>query len=133
MNFQRPSRSYGAFEIAPLVDVVFLLLLFFVLSYNVAGESAIRVQLPKSSEADQKISGQIAITIQADGRLFIDDVPYSLPQLIDALKSFGKRHDRQTVTIRADRRLAVSGLVGVVDAVRKAGFFSFSIVTRSPE
>ena len=133
MNFQRPTRSYGAFEIAPLVDVVFLLLLFFVLSYNVAGESAIRVQLPKSSEADQEISDQIVITIEADGTMFLYDVPYSLAELTGALNALGKSRDRQTVNIRADRRLAVGKLVSVVDVVRKAGVFSFSIVTQSPE
>jgi biopolymer transport protein ExbD len=133
MNFQRPRSKFGGIEIAPLVDVVFLLLLFFVLSYQSAGESAIRVLLPSATQADQDVDDEIVITIQADGSLFLDDAPHTLSDLIDALQRLSAMRGQQTVTIRADQRLAVRTLVDVVDATRQSGFPSFSIVTRTSE
>jgi len=133
MNFQRPSPKRSAIDIAPLVDVVFLLLLFFVLSYNPATESAIEVLLPTSSEADESIPESINVTIQDDGKVFLNGTPYPLPELAAALRDLRFPDHSQAVSIHAHQGLEVGQLMKVVDAVKQAGCTSFSIVTRMIE
>ncbi|WP_373500407.1 ExbD/TolR family protein [Desulfococcus sp.] len=133
MNFERPPRKHVYIEVAPLVDVVFLLLLFFVLSYNMADESAIDVLLPPSSEADQPVPDGLIIAILADGDVFLNDVSYPLQELAALLRSLREADGGQTVCIHADQRLEVLRLMKVVDAVRASGCTSFSIVTRIDE
>jgi biopolymer transport protein ExbD len=55
MEFKRRRRRNGRIDIAPLVDIVFNLLLFFVITYNIAVDSAIRVRLPESSTAESPV------------------------------------------------------------------------------
>lgn len=133
MNFERPPRRHGAIEIAPLVDVVFLLLLFFVLTYNTANESAFEVVLPVSSEADQPVYEDIRVTIRADGAVFLNDIAYPLPELSDALRDLRLTGERPLVSIHADERLEIRSLISVVDAVKQAGCPSFRMVTRNIE
>lgn len=131
MNFKRPVKKHSAIEIAPLVDVIFLLLLFFVLSYNAVGESAIMVTLPPSSEAEQTVLEDIIITIQADGKTFLGESEYPLSELVAKLGNIRQNEGKQAVTIRADQHVSVRTLVSVIDATKVAGFYSFSIVTRT--
>jgi biopolymer transport protein ExbD len=131
MNFKRPVKKTSAMEIAPLVDVIFLLLLFFVLSYNAAGESAIVVTLPPSSEADQTVPDEIIITIQADGNTFLGESAIPLMELAARLGRIRQHEGNQAVTIRADQRVDVGTLVSVIDATKAAGFYSFNIVART--
>lgn len=133
MNFKRPSHTKSYIEIAPLVDVVFLLLLFFVLSYNATGENAIDVLLPTSTQADRTVRDIIVLAVHADGRLFLNGERYSLPETIAELRNLRNRGEPQIVTIRADRRLAVKALVETIDAIKVAGFNAFSIVTATLE
>lgn len=132
MEFERPPKRHSHIEIAPLVDVVFLLLLFFVLSYNVAGESAIEVVLPPSSEARQDVDDSIAITLGADGSIYLNDAAFTLEDLSAGLHALVADAEQPSVAVRADEKVDLRRLMRVVDAIKQAGCTSFTIVARNP-
>jgi biopolymer transport protein ExbD len=132
MEFERRRRRNGRIDIAPLVDIVFNLLLFFVITYNIASDAAIRVRLPESTTAESRADEPIVISLAREGGIFIGEQPVSLEELPAAVRAELGLLAEPIVKIRADQEAAVGLLIKVVDGVRLAGCPAFSIVTAKP-
>lgn len=132
MEFERRRRRNGRIDIAPLVDIVFNLLLVFVITYNIAADAAIRVRLPESTTAESRADEQIVISLAREGELFIGEQPVSLEELPAAVQAGLSVLTEPSVKIRADQEAAVGLLIKLVDGVRMAGCPAFSILTENP-
>lgn len=130
MEFERRSKRRETGNIAPLVDIVFLLLLFFVLTYQATLERAITVDLPPSSTAAETPREAVTLSISAAGEFFLNDAQTAETALRAALIHLHERAPATELSIRADRQLDVGVLVKAVDMVRDAGFMAFSLATR---
>lgn len=130
MKFERRKRFTAPLDIAPLVDVIFLLLLFFMLTSRMVSEPAISIDLPDSSTAEVQTPSEVVVTISDQGELFLGDEPVSLESLTDALKVRLQRKNSPVVHLRADHEVEVGLLIHVVDSVKQSGCSSFSIETR---
>jgi biopolymer transport protein ExbD len=131
MEFERSRRKHTHIDVAPLVDVVFNLLLFFVITYNVTTDPAIRVRLPESLTADVLAEEPLVVTVTRDGAVYISD------QLTEMDKIAGLVRDKiagvkdPSVKVKADQDAPVGLLIKVVDSVRLAGCSAFSIMTNN--
>jgi biopolymer transport protein ExbD len=132
MEFERRRRRNGRIDIAPLVDIVFNLLLFFVITYNIAADSAIRVRLPESSTAESLADEPIVISVTRAGETFIGEQPVAIEDLPAAVQAASGVLPGISVKIKADQEAAVGVLIKVVDGVRLSGCATFSIVTQKP-
>mgnify|MGYP003375398514 FL=1 len=130
MKIKRRKRARNSMSITPLVDVVFLLLLFFALSLHFSPEEAIFVELPTSSSAKQQSETEIILTVTPEGviRLNGKDVPSQF--LETELASLRKIDEKQAVQVRADQEVEVGKLVAIIDAIRNAGFQYFDLMTQ---
>lgn len=132
MEFERRRRRNGRIDIAPLVDIVFNLLLFFVITYNIAADSAIRVRLPESSTAESLADEPVVISVTRAGETFIGEQPVAIEDLPAAVQAASGVPPGIGVKIKADQEAAVGVLIKVVDGVRLSGCTTFSIVTQKP-
>jgi len=73
MEIERRKRRHSHIDIAPLVDVVFLLLLFFMLTFNMTMDQAITIRLPKSGTSEIQAGSRIMVAISREGLVFIQD------------------------------------------------------------
>ena len=130
MKIKRRKRARNSMSITPLVDVVFLLLLFFALTLHFSPEEAIFVELPTSSSAKQQSETEIILTVTPEGviRLNGKDVPSQF--LETELASLRKIDEKQAVQVRADHEVEVGKLVAIIDAIRNAGFQYFDLMTQ---
>ena len=130
MEIKRRTRARNNMSITPLVDVVFLLLLFFALTLHFSPEEAISVELPTSSSAKQQAETEIILTVPPEGviRLNGKDVPSQ--SLETELVSLRKIDEKQAVQVRADQEVEVGKLVAIIDAIRNAGFQHFDLMTQ---
>ena len=131
MEIKRRKRARNSMSITPLVDVVFLLLLFFALTLHFSPEEAISVELPTSSSAKQQSENwKIILTVTPEGviRLNGKDVPSE--SLETELASLRKIDEEQAVQVRADQEVEVGKLVAIIDAIRNAGFQYFDLMTQ---
>ena len=128
MEIKRRKRARNSMSITPLVDVVFLLLLFFALTLHFSPEEAISVELPTSSSAKQQSETEIILTVTPEGviRLNGKDVPSQSLELA----SLRKIDEKQAVQVRADQEVEVGKLVAIIDAIRNAGFQYFDLMTQ---
>ncbi|NLI83319.1 MAG: biopolymer transporter ExbD [Deltaproteobacteria bacterium] len=133
MEFERRRHRRGTIDLAPLVDVVFNLLLFFVITYNVTADPAIKVRLPGSHTADSRAEEPVVISVSREGSIYVDHEPAHLEQLSETVRQRLDGRSDPSVRIRADQDAPVGTLVRVVDAVRLGGCSAFSLVTTNPE
>ncbi len=121
-------------NLTPMIDVVFLLLIFFMVSTTfLDDEQQIDVELPKAESAGEQVEtpDEITLTITEEGLVFHQGVPLAKEQLLDLLRS-AAQHDAETpVTIRGHREARHEAIVGVMDACGLAGLSNLAVGTTS--
>lgn len=133
MKFKREPREELELNLTPLIDVVFLLLIFFMVSTTFQKESEISLQLPRSSDTETDPSqDRIEVVINAAGRYFINDqelVNSDVATVQNALyKISGGKRDIP-LTIRADAQAPHQSVVTAMDAAGQLGMLKMSIAT----
>ncbi len=116
-------------EIVPMIDIMFFLLVFFIMvTLNMIPATGIDSRLPTSASAELLESPQVVISLDATGRISIDQKPLSLNQLSALLRERGA--DTRVVIAGADTA-ALGDLVAVMDACRVADVTRIGIATRT--
>ena len=137
MNFRRNSRSRAAaVQMSSLMDVIFLLLCFFVTSSVFSQwETEISIALPtaKSSTVPGRMPGEIILNVAADGNVTVNGQKLSLAEVTERLTRIAKLYPGQPVVIRADKTTKYEALVSVIDACRTADVWNFSLATKDEE
>jgi biopolymer transport protein ExbD len=128
MEFER-KRYHVHLDIAPLVDVVLNLLLFFMLTSHLIQEPAIKIRLPDSRTAESMSEISRTITITKNGELYFMDKRIDLKNLRVAIQDSLPEREKGFLRIKADKEVDVGLLVSVIDEVRLSDIKNFSIVT----
>ena len=107
-------------NILPMIDVIFSILAFFIISSLFLTRSqGLPVDLPSAQTAEPKQSVQLNITIEPDGKMFLDRQPIKLNQLKDALTEKIKPDSESVVIINADTKVEHGTVVKVMDRLRQ--------------
>jgi biopolymer transport protein ExbD len=125
------TRKASRIEIIPMIDVMMFLLVFFVLiSINALPALGLRVALPYASDpAHLNVTRRVTLTLTADGDVYLDGARTGLDDITAQLRTLA--HDaRLTVIISGDRNAQLQPLVSVLDALKRAGVVSATIITR---
>ena len=137
MNFRRNSRSHAAaVQMSSLMDVIFLLLCFFVTtSVFSQWETEISITLPtaKSATVPGRMPGEIILNLSKDGTVSVNGQTLTLAEVTERLTRIARLYPGQPVVIRADKDTADESLVGVIDACRTADVWNFSLATKDEE
>jgi biopolymer transport protein ExbD len=124
------------FQIAPMIDVVFLLLIFFVTSQIYAQwESEIGINLPtaKTAEENPRSPGEIIINVSRDGTVVVSGQTLDDARLTTVLERLVSVFPGQPVLIRADRKTAYEQVVRVLDICRRCDVWNVSFATALSE
>ena len=137
MNLRSKSDLQPDVNLTPLIDVVFLLLIFFMVSTTFERESVIKVTLPESSgEIAEQDAQDLLVTIDSEGRYFLGEqqvVNTELSTLKSALAmQAGDRRDIPVV-INADAKTPHEAVVRVMDAAMQLGLIHIQFATRRTE
>ena len=115
-----PVRSQTTgLNLTPLIDIVFLLLVFFLLTTHFIEEDGIGVRLPSAASATTREKDEVAVAITRDGRCFIAGQQLPLAEVEKALR--GRLRPDTIVVIRGDRDVPLQTAVSVMERVKKAG------------
>jgi biopolymer transport protein ExbD len=128
MKIPMPSSKKARIEILPLIDIVFLLLVFFIYAMlSMAVHRGLPVDLPlsQSAEIDQKLT--LSVTIEDDGTIFVDKTPVALEDLTGFLLKQSGTGSETGVLVFADRDLPYQVIYTVLDHIRLAGISRISL------
>jgi biopolymer transport protein ExbD len=137
MNFSknRPEQSIG-FQMAPMVDIIFLLLIFFIAaSVYSQWEAKLEIKVPTSETAEHRprFPGEAIINIDDKGKFFLNSVQYSPERLKEILKKLAKTYPDQPVVIRADKKTQYLYLVKLLDICAETDIANISFAALTPE
>lgn len=119
-------------EIIPLIDIVFLLLVFFIYAMlSMTVHRGLRVELPSASTAQVDKRDYVDISINKDNQIFINGVRVALDDFTAEILKAGNRD--KPVFISGDRRADLGLAISILDRLRKAGISDVSFETRQEE
>jgi biopolymer transport protein ExbD len=129
----QPTRR-ARIEMIPLIDVVFLLLIFFIYTMlSMTIHKGIPVLLPKANTGLMDKEEYLAVSITRDHKIFLNEEETPLEDLLRRLTDLSKGNPNQRVFIRGDRRIPYEVVVRVLDTVRAAGLRKVSLETHWKE
>ena len=130
MQFEGRRRSGQMPNLTPLIDIVFLLLVFFMLTSHFVQEQAIDIDLPvaESGEAVGEDT-QLELVISAEGRFLLDDHFVEAESLEAVLREKLRQRSDKHLRVRGDRHAPLGQAVTVLDVARRAGASGVDIVT----
>jgi biopolymer transport protein ExbD len=133
MNLRgRAPLHHPGIQLAPLVDVLLLLLIFFLMTWNAArSENELDVKVPKASAAKEKTApiGDVVVNVKADGNVIVNRRTLTGPDLTELLKSLVQLNSQQAVVIRGDEAGAYKNIIGVLNICTEAGITNVAFAT----
>jgi biopolymer transport protein ExbD len=132
MEFEGRKRIGTYLNIAPLIDVVFLLIIFFMLSSHFVAQPGIKISLPKAVTAKLHSEEKIIISITEDDKLYLNEEPVTLRNLPSKLKIKVEEAEKKRVTLKADEKVDLGLAVKIMDIAKQAGAERIVISTTPP-
>jgi biopolymer transport protein ExbD len=138
MKFRRqaePPQALG-FMIAPMVDILLVVLVFFIVTWNFAlAENELDVRVPSATKANepQPYVGQVVINVKSNGSIVVNRQPKTGPELLDQLKKLAQLYPDQAVIVRGDEAVDYKHIVEVLDICRQADIWNVAFATGKPE
>ena len=129
--YELPARKKDSVEvdIAPLMDMVFILLIFFIVTSTFTREAGVDVEKPKAKSASQLDQKSIQIAVTRAGTIHVNERQVDLVGLQEVLKQLLRRSSKREVIILADNKSETGQLVNVMDAANLAGAQKISVAT----
>ncbi|PZR79473.1 MAG: biopolymer transporter ExbD [Chthoniobacterales bacterium] len=133
MNFRgRVVTQHPGIQLAPLVDVLMLLLIFFLLTWNAArNENELDVKVPKATAAKERAAppGDVVVNVRTDGSVVVNRRTMNGTELSDLLQNLVKLYPEQAVVIRGDEGGAYKNVVDVLNICSQAGVTNVAFAT----
>jgi biopolymer transport protein ExbD len=133
MNLRKNAMPHHpGIQLAPLVDVLLLLLIFFLLTWNAArNENELDVKLPSASAAKENTApaGPVVINVKTDGTVVVNRRTLNATELADLLRNLVQLDVQQAVVIRGDETGAYKNVVDVLNICSQAGIANVAFAT----
>ena len=132
MDFVPAKKSRSLIiNVTSLIDVMFLLLIFFMVSSTFKNQPAINLVLPRSATAEETVVTPTVLYLTSDGRVFLNDRLMSDADLGGMLRQLQGATGEDRVVIRADENAPHGAVVELIDLVKQSGYTRVSISARS--
>ncbi|MFP4475685.1 MAG: ExbD/TolR family protein [Desulfatibacillaceae bacterium] len=112
-----------------LIDIVFLLLIYFLLTTNFMVDEGIDVNLPQAQASRPQNRAEITVYVDSQGRAFLENEEVALSELFDRLKDQLASNRDRPVVVKADRIVVLNKAVAVMDVAKAAGATSLCLAT----
>jgi len=132
MNFRRRNhREVSQLDMTPLVDVVFNLLIFFMLSTTFVTTPGIKINLPEASSKELKVQEkEVRIALTKKGKIYLNRKLVTLGDVRKILKQKARLNRKMLVIIQADEQVTHGKVVQIMDIAKNAGLNKLAIATR---
>jgi biopolymer transport protein ExbD len=128
----RSSDQDTELDLTPMLDVVFIMLIFFIVTTSFVKESGIAVSTPEAETAQRQESANILIAITEAGDIWIDRRPIDIRALRVQVARLHAENPQGTVVVQSDERAATGLLVQVMDQIRLAGIEKIAVAANKP-
>jgi len=116
-------------ELAPFVDILFLLVTYFLMNATLANNPSIKIELPKSDTSQSAETQPLTIVINQENQIFVNDKNVTLKDLGKEVIARIKDKEKDQVIIRGDKKSSYQMVISVMDELNKAGVTRFNLAT----
>ncbi|MGC9423327.1 MULTISPECIES: ExbD/TolR family protein [Vibrio] len=133
MRFRHSEESseQANVDMTPLIDVVFILLIFFILSASFQQQNQIKVERPNSQITDSLSSVSVTVSVDEQGQIWLDNQAVEVAMLTSRIKQKVTQANNVSVVIDVDKSVNSGRLIQVIDKVRIAGVNNVAVATES--
>lgn len=131
LDFYRTTRKPRQVALISLIDVMFVLLLFFMIAGHLEAVSPLPITLPEADSGQLLDEGPVKVSMANDGRITVNDSMFNGQNVAAELARQLANNKERIITIKADANLEANKLVTLLEQVRQAGGVNLSIVTES--
>jgi biopolymer transport protein ExbD len=135
MRFRVERRVTPEINLTSLIDILFIVLLFLVLTTTFKESTWLRVSLPEATTAEpvqDTVPGPLRVTIDRSELIYVDDQLVRLADLTDRLRELAPTRDTKEVVLTADRKATHGRVIEVLDRIRRAGLYQLRIEAVEP-
>lgn len=126
----RKVKQPPSLMLSPMIDMIFLLLVFFIVSTMYMSEvKTISLALPMAKYSETLKKSNFTVSLKKDGTLYLEDAPIDLALLLDRVKEEAKSNTAFSVTIRADEEASYKRVIALIDALKGAGVTNLGLAT----
>ncbi|MDO9555054.1 MAG: biopolymer transporter ExbD [Atribacterota bacterium] len=134
MKFPHPNKKSASFNLTPLIDVVFLLLIFFMLTTTFVNlENRVKVNLPSGDFAAAETSENIIVTITENNTIYLNGKLIDPLKLTESVAAEIKDEPEKIVILEADKNVLHGKVIRVMDLLKKGGAERIAIATQPVE
>ncbi len=127
---QAPAEEESEINITPMLDVVFSMLIFFIVTATFVKESGIDVNRPDAATATKQEKANILIAISANNTIWLDRRQRDIRSVRPNIERLHAENPQGTVVIQADKESKTDTLIQVMDAARQAGVYNVAIAAQ---
>jgi biopolymer transport protein ExbD len=134
MRFRRGLRIEANVSLVPMIDIVFQLVVFFMVSTTFIVTPGISLVLPSSTTAEPVVMGRLVVTVAGPDEIYLNQRRHTIQSLDESLGALSEeeRKEIKTVVLEGDRDVPYSLTVAVLDVLRRNGFQGVNLRTREP-
>lgn len=131
MEFARTTRKLRAISMVSLIDIVFTIILFFLVAGHLEKFSIVPIDLPHAASGQHLDEGPVVVLLGKYGEVIMNDEMYEGAKIAERLQAELKVNPERVITIKADAHLEANQLVDFLEKIREAGGKNLSLVTQS--
>lgn len=129
MKFESSRKPLSAFSLSSLTDIVFLLLVFFLLTSQFVIQTGVKVKLPASKMNEQSIPTKLIVSITEENKVFVGSEETDITSVAIKLDKLKETIAENNLVIRADKSVDIDMVIQVIDAAKGVGIDKFTIET----
>ena len=129
MKLRRREAGKKDLDISPLIDVVFILLIFFMVSTTFIKDTQLDLERPSAASGKKASSEALRVVLDQRGQVFVDDAPVKPWMVQSRVRQYLRESSDGAVLVVADRRVVAEKLIEIVDQCRLAGAADVGVVT----
>lgn len=130
MGFKRRTTESPRVDLTPMIDVVFLLLIFFMISTTFIEKPGLKINLPKSAIQDLKQEEkEVLLYLTAAGDIYFERQLITQTELSEKLLGFGPAAEKMTFLLMADKKALHGKVIQLMDLAKSSGFSKLAIAT----
>jgi biopolymer transport protein ExbD len=130
MARQKVKQEDAEIDMTPMLDVVFIMLIFFIVTTSFVKESGVEVEQPFAPTAIEKRNASVFVAIKENGEIWISKKEVDVKNLRNVIENIRLENPEGQVVITADRRAKNGVLMKVIDAIKAAGIKDVSVAAR---
>ena len=132
MKIATPTKRKATLNLTSLIDVLFILIIFFSVSSTFLEQPGIDLKLPEAESSVDTPLDKVIIQIDKDGKLFLNDKSIEMNSLSGEVKKMLENKTDKSVTLKADSEVTHGTVISIMDLLRRDGIYKITVSTTKP-